>query len=82
MKYTKAAFSYTEQLELLISRKLTCDDRDRALKWLQRVGYYRLSAYFLPFRIPGTNDFQPRGFAEALELAIENGPAVLQFLIA
>ena len=59
MKYTKAAFSYTEQLELLISRKLTCDDRDRALKWLQRVGYYRLSAYFLPFRIPGTNDFQP-----------------------
>jgi abortive infection bacteriophage resistance protein len=30
MKYTKAAFSYTEQLELLISRKLTCDDRDRA----------------------------------------------------
>jgi abortive infection bacteriophage resistance protein len=58
MKYSKPALIYADQLALLISRKLTCGDRTRALEWLQRVGYYRLSAYFLPFRDPGTGNFR------------------------
>ncbi|HWE85846.1 MAG TPA: Abi family protein [Terracidiphilus sp.] len=38
---------------------MTSTDHGRALEWLRRVGYYRLSGYFLPFRIPGTDDFRP-----------------------
>lgn len=50
MKYSKHALLYTDQLALLISRNLICNDHPRALEWLQRIGYYRLSAYFIPFR--------------------------------
>jgi abortive infection bacteriophage resistance protein len=57
MKYNKPALSYEDQLNLLVSRKLTCSDRARALEWLKRIGYYRLSAYFIPFRTIGSDDF-------------------------
>lgn len=59
MKYSKPPLTYPDQLALLIGRNLTCTDPGRALEWLRRVGYYRLSGYFLPFRIPGTDDFRP-----------------------
>lgn len=42
--------SYEEQLDLLISRGLVVTDRSRALDYLQRIGYYRLSGYWYPFR--------------------------------
>lgn len=42
--------SYEEQLDLLISRGLLVTDRSRALDYLQRIGYYRLSGYWYPFR--------------------------------
>ncbi|HEY1742511.1 MAG TPA: Abi family protein [Granulicella sp.] len=58
MRYTKPALSYPDQLALLITRKLDCGDQARALEWLQRIGYYRLSAYFIPFRDPATDDFR------------------------
>lgn len=59
MNYTKPALTYADQLKLLSSRKLDCGDPERALEWLQRIGYYRLSAYFIPFRDPATHDFRP-----------------------
>ena len=59
MKYTKPALTYDDQLALLESRGLTLGNLDRARRWLVRVGYYRLSAYFLPFKILGTDNFQP-----------------------
>jgi Abi-like protein len=46
-------------LALLISRKLECNDHARALEWLQRIGYYRLSAYFIPFRNGASDEFRP-----------------------
>lgn len=58
MKYAKPALLYPDQLALLISRKLDCGDHGRAIEWLQRIGYYRLSAYFIPFRDPATHDFR------------------------
>lgn len=58
MKYTKPALTYEDQLALLVSRGLTCDDHPRALEWLQRIGYYRLSAYFIPFRQSSTGGFK------------------------
>lgn len=42
--------SYEEQLDLLISRGLAVTDRSKALDYLQRIGYYRLSGYWYPFR--------------------------------
>ena len=58
MKYSKPPLSYEDQLALIISRGLDCSDRKRALEWLKRIGYYRLSAYFIPFRVVGTDHFQ------------------------
>lgn len=46
-------------MALLISRGLLSTDNARALDWLKRIGYYRLSAYFIPFRVPDTDTFQP-----------------------
>lgn len=59
MKYGKPPLIYSDQLNLLISRGLDCPDHNRALQWLKHIGYYRLSAYFLPFRISGTDSFRP-----------------------
>jgi len=50
MGYEKPWQSYEEQLDLLISRGLAVTDRPKALEYLQRIGYYRLSGYWFPFR--------------------------------
>jgi abortive infection bacteriophage resistance protein len=58
MHYTKNALPYEQQLELLKSRGLAIKDEERTLHWLKRVGYYRLSGYFLPFKIPNTDSYK------------------------
>jgi abortive infection bacteriophage resistance protein len=58
MKYGKPPLLYEDQLTMLIGRGLVCPDRPRALQWLQRIGYYRLSAYFIPFRHPDSDAFK------------------------
>ena len=50
MRYNKPALTFDQQLDLLRQRGLTVHDRARALRWLRSVSYYRLSAYFLPFK--------------------------------
>lgn len=50
MRYLKPALTFDQQLDLLRQRGLTVRDPDRALRWLRSVSYYRLSAYFLPFK--------------------------------
>ncbi len=50
MAYTKPWQSYEDQLDLLSSRGLAVTDRAKALECLQRIGYYRLSGYWFPFR--------------------------------
>lgn len=50
MHYTKPASTFDEQIELLRQRGLTIGDEQRVRHWLQRISYYRLSAYFLPFK--------------------------------
>lgn len=42
--------SFHDQLDLLQSRNLIIKDEARALSYLARIGYYRLSGYFYPFR--------------------------------
>jgi abortive infection bacteriophage resistance protein len=50
MCYTKAALTFEQQLHLLKERHLVVPDDERALRWLKNISYYRLSAYFLPFK--------------------------------
>jgi abortive infection bacteriophage resistance protein len=59
MKYSKPHLPYEDQLDLLIRRGLACSDRASTLYWLKRIGYYRLSAYFIPFKDPATGHFRP-----------------------
>lgn len=46
----KLWLSFEEQLALLQSRGMQIDDRQKALDYLQRIGYYRLSGYWYPWR--------------------------------
>lgn len=50
MAYTKPWKSYEEQLDTLIERGMAVTDRTAALDYLERIGYYRLSGYWFPFR--------------------------------
>lgn len=52
MRFEKPSLSITEQADLVIGRGLICDDRARLEKYLSTIGYYRLSAYWLPFEYP------------------------------
>ncbi|MFN3882774.1 MAG: Abi family protein [Nitrincola lacisaponensis] len=49
-QYNKPWLSYAEQLNILKSRGLIVTDDSKALEYLQRIGYYRLSGYWFPFR--------------------------------
>lgn len=42
--------SIDDQLEILRSRGLQIEDDERARRYLMRLGYYRLSGYWYPFR--------------------------------
>lgn len=42
--------SFDEQLDILIRRGMVVDDRMKALNYLEKIGYYRLSGYWYPFR--------------------------------
>ncbi|MCF7989110.1 MAG: Abi family protein [Thiohalocapsa sp.] len=50
MAYGKPWLSYEDQLEKLTDRGLLVTDRAKALEYLERIGYYRLSGYWFPFR--------------------------------
>ena len=57
MLYSKPALTYERQVELLKSRGLSFDDEALALHCLKRIGYFRLSAYFIPFKVFGQDQF-------------------------
>jgi abortive infection bacteriophage resistance protein len=48
--YCKPALNLDQQIDLLTSRGLLIPDRDKALHYLQFIGYFRLSGYFLAFQ--------------------------------
>lgn len=49
--YLKPPLSFNQQLDQLINRGLQVDDRTEALRALSSISYYRLSAYWFPFRL-------------------------------
>lgn len=61
-KYTKPALSHDELVDRWAGRGLVIPDRDRALRYVRTIGYFRLSAYVRSFEngqrdvvIPGTS---------------------------
>jgi abortive infection bacteriophage resistance protein len=50
MKYTKPALSFADQAQRLIDRGLIVDSKDDLVQCLRQVNYYRLSAYWYPFK--------------------------------
>ena len=48
--YTKSPLTFEQQLQQLKDRGLIIDDDDLALFHLKTISYYRLSAYWHPFR--------------------------------
>jgi len=48
--YNKKPLSFADQLQQLKDRNLTVTDNASALHYLSQIGYYRLSAYFLPYQ--------------------------------
>ncbi len=48
--YDKPWKSYQEQLGMLMDRGLLVTEPAKALQYLERIGYYRLSGYWYPFR--------------------------------
>ena len=50
MPYNRPWKSFEQQLEILKARGLAVSDEDAAISYLQRLGYYRLSGYWYPFR--------------------------------
>jgi len=50
MAYNRPWKSYKEQLTILKSRGMTVSDAAKAINYLERLGYYRLSGYWYPFR--------------------------------
>lgn len=53
--YNKPPLSITDQAQLLLNRGLICSDIPRLESYLNSIGYYRLSAYWLPFEQPSAN---------------------------
>ena len=58
----KEPISYEEQLNKLINRGCTVTDEINAINILKRVNYYRLSAYFLPFKKNDGSYIEPTEF--------------------
>ncbi|MES2642679.1 MAG: Abi family protein [Myxococcota bacterium] len=56
MKFTKPALTIDDQVDLLFARGMT-GHRERMLRRLRHVNYYRLSAYWHTFRAPGSESF-------------------------
>jgi abortive infection bacteriophage resistance protein len=49
MPHLKPALSVQRQLQQLKARAMVFNDEDHVLQWL-KTSYYRLSAYFYPFK--------------------------------
>ncbi|MBX3036542.1 MAG: Abi family protein [Anaerolineales bacterium] len=62
MKYPKPALSFEQQAQLLINRGLIVENKEILIRHLQMVNYYRLSAYWYPFKkidpITGQEEFK------------------------
>lgn len=64
----KQPTTYDEQLEILISRQCIIDDEEFCLQKLKEVNYYRITAYFLPFKEKSGNYKQNTSFKNIIRI--------------
>lgn len=62
--YQKPALTFNDQLEHLKKRGLIINDHSHALLQLSTISYYRLSAYWYPFRLKDGNGDSTNKFVE------------------
>ena len=55
MEYTKPWMSIDDQFEFLTKKGLACDSPEKLRARLITIGYYRLSAYWFPYKIVDTS---------------------------
>ena len=63
MKYTKPAKTFEEQADLLIGRGLIAE-REKLIRKLQNVNYYRLSGYLFPYKDMDENFIEGTDFSK------------------
>lgn len=70
--FDKTPETNQDLLDKLISRGLIVPDRERALRYLGFIGYYRLGGYRIPFELPGSDHIMVPGieFDDILDLYI------------
>jgi len=64
----KSPTTYVQQYDKLISRGCIIEDKDACLKKLSEINYYRLSAYFLPFKNPDDTYFMGTKFETVVRI--------------
>lgn len=72
MIFIKPSLSLDDQIQLLLQRNLSIIDTARAMRYLENIGYYRLSAYMIPFYENSNNHTFKQGttFDDILNLYI------------
>ena len=69
MQFNKQSTTIEEQIQLLKDRGMNVGAEETASRWLESVGYYRLSAYWLPFEVPSKSDaVRSKNFREGTTL--------------
>lgn len=67
INYSKSPLSFKEQLHKLKKRGLLITNEQHALDVLSRINYYRLSAYWLPFKQKNASGSMTDSFQEGTE---------------
>lgn len=70
--FDKPPMSHDELVDRLIERSLQIPDRDRAIRYLRHIGYYRLSPYMIPSQYGGADHLLREGttFDDVLDLYV------------
>ena len=70
--YDKPALEPTALLDRFVARGMSIADRDRALRYLRHIGYYRLSPYAIPFQRSHSDQLMREGpsFDDVLDLYV------------
>lgn len=64
----KPPATYKEMIEILKSRGLVIMSENRAIEILQRINYYRLTGYLLPFKVSEENYLNGTTFEQIVDL--------------
>lgn len=72
LRYDKPPMELDDLIDRLATRGMVIPDRDRALRYLRHIGYYRLSPYMIPFQQGGTDHVLRQGtsFDDVLDLYV------------